>query len=270
MSIEAVFLLPGSPLPYFKSENPPWSSLNQALIEAGRRVEEIDPDVLIVYPTTWFAVMDQLWQTRAHLEGLHTDHNWFEYGDLPFSFDTDTELANACVAAANEKGIQSKAVDYDEFPIDTGTIIAMNYLNPEGKIPVVITSNNLYHDGAMTRDIAAIAVEQAEKQGKRAVVIGIGELSATFFREEIDISEDTIAVPEEDQWNRRMLDYLAEGDFPAFLSNLEEYTGAAKVDMGFKHMHFLLSALKDQPSSAEVLAYGPLYGKAGAVVQLLP
>jgi 2-aminophenol/2-amino-5-chlorophenol 1,6-dioxygenase alpha subunit len=270
MSIEAAFLLPASPLPYFKSHNPPWAVLSQALQEAGRRVHEIDPDVLIVYPTTWYAVMDQLWQTRPHLEGLHTDHSWFEYGDLPFSFETDTDLANACVASANEKGIQSKGVNYDGFPIDTGTIVAMHYLNPEGKIPVLITSNNLYHDSKLTREIAGIAISELEKQGKRAVVIGIGELSASFFREEIDIAADTFASEAEDRWNRTMLGYLVQGDFTSFMDSMDAYVSEAKVDMGFKHMHFLLGTMRDMPASAEVLGYGPLYGKAGAVVQFTP
>lgn len=269
MTVASAFLIPGSPLPYFKGDNPPWKPLAQALQEAGERIAQLNPDVLILYPTTWNAVMDQLWQARAHLEGLHVDHNWFEYGDLPFSFNIDTELTNACINTASDRGIKSKGVDYDEFPIDTGTIIAMHYLNPEGKIPVVIASNNLYHNSETTRDIAAVAVEEATKLGKTAVVVAIGELSGSFFRSEIDINGDHIVNEKEDRWNRKMLDYLESSDLTAFQASMDEYAKDAKVDFGFKHMHFLLSALNNHYASAEVLAYGPLYGKGGAVVHLL-
>jgi 2-aminophenol/2-amino-5-chlorophenol 1,6-dioxygenase alpha subunit len=270
MTVASAFLVPSSPLPYFKADNPPWSPLADAMADVGKRIAEINPDVLIFYPTTWNAVMDQLWQVRPHLEGIHVDHNWFEYGDLPYSFDTDTELADACVRTATERGVKSKGVDYDAFPIDTGTIVAMHYLNPEGKIPVVLVSNNLYHDAETTRDIAAIAVEQADEQGKKAVVVAIGELSGSFFRGDIDIETDHIVEKKEDGWNRKMLDYLESGDLSVFCASMDEYAKDAKVDYGFKHMHFLLSALNDKFSSSEVMAYAPLYGKGGAVVQMLP
>ena len=270
MSVQAAFLLPSSPLPFFRPDNAPWQPLHSALQTCGRRVAELAPDVLIVYSTSWTAVMDQLWQTRAVLEGRHIDHNWFEYGELGYRFRTDTELAARCVAGANAAGLQSKGVDYDQFPIDTGTIVAMHYLNPEGRIPVVITSNNLYHDGATTRRIAATAVNAAAEQGKRAVVVAIGELSGTFFRHDIDIAADTVFTPAADAANHAMLDLLVGGDGEAVRAALPAYAGEAKVDFGFKHLEFLLEALGDRIGSAEVLGYGPLYGRGGAVVQLNP
>lgn len=49
-----------------------------------------------------------------------------------------------------------------------------------------------------------------------------------------------------------------------------DYAGQAKVDMGFKHMAFILGALGGGYSSAEVLGYGPVYGAGAAIVALNP
>jgi hypothetical protein len=41
----------------------------------------------------------------------------------------DVDLARACIAAATAGGVRSKAVDYEDFPIDTGTIVANAFVN---------------------------------------------------------------------------------------------------------------------------------------------
>jgi 2-aminophenol/2-amino-5-chlorophenol 1,6-dioxygenase alpha subunit len=270
MPIKSAFLVPSSPLPYFHRDTPPWGHFADALTEAGERIAALAPDVLIVYATTWQAVMDQLWQTRPEQQGIHVDHNWFELGELSYDFHIDVDLADACVQAATANGIKSKGVNYDGFPIDTGTIVAMHFLNPQGKIPVVLASNNLYHDPDTVAELGQIAVAEADKQGKSAVAISIGELSGSFFRGDIDIATDHIFREEEDSWNRRMLDFLANGDLESLNANLEQYNSEARAEYGFKHIQFVLNALGNNYVSAELMAYGPLYGKGGVVMQFKP
>lgn len=270
MTVQAAYLLPSSPLPYFQGDNPPWQPLKQAMEEVGRRIAEHAPDVLIVYSTTWQAVMDQLWQAREIQRGSHVDQNWFDLGELHYDFRIDTDLAAACARAASDAGIKSKEVDYEGFPIDTGTIVAMHFINPEGAIPVVLTSNNLYHDPQAVEHLGAVAAAQADRQHKKSVVIAIGELSGSFFRDEIDIATDHIALPEQDQWNRRMLGFLEVGDAASVNANLQRFNDEGRAEYGFKHIRFLLGALGESFRCAQRLAYAPLYGKGGAVVELLP
>lgn len=266
MTVVSAFLVPGSPLPYMRPDNPPWGQIADAMGEAGALLAASKPDTVLIYSTQWFAVLDQLWQTRQHLQGTHVDENWHEYGCLDFDINVDTELAKACIEEATTSGIKSKAVDYDHFPVDTGTIVATHFLlGPDGK-PVVITSNNLYHDGPLTEKIAATAVTTAAAQGKRVAIIGVGGLSGSFFRNEIDIADDQIASPEEDLWNRKMLDLIATGDIQGLRSNWDTYGTEARADMGMKHLSFVMGALGGTWNSAEVLAYGPVYGAGAAVV----
>ena len=267
MTVVSAFLVPGSPLPYVQRENPPWGEIASGFERAGQALAESKPDTIIVYSTQWIAVLDQLWQTKPHLQGIHVDENWHEYGDLPFDITVDTELAMAAVDATNGVGIKAKPVDYDHFPIDTGTIVAANYLNPGNNIPLVVTSNNLYHDWTMTETLGRLAVEQAASLDRKVAVIGVGGLSGSIFRHTIDISEDKIANESEDDWNKRVLGLLEKGDMEELKKLCPDYAAQAKVDMGFKHMAFLLGAAGEAFCGATTHAYGPLYGSGGAVIE---
>jgi 2-aminophenol/2-amino-5-chlorophenol 1,6-dioxygenase alpha subunit len=270
MPLVSAFLVYGYPLPYLRPDNPPWRGLDAAYRAAGTALAASAPDVIALYSTQWIAVLDELWQTRAHSRGVHVDENWHEYGDLPFDLRADVELTNAIIAATPAFGVRSKPVDYDAFPIDTGTIIANNYLNPGGRLPVVIAANNVYHDWQTTKRLAAATVACANKLGRRLALVGVGGLSGTIFRHEIDLATDHIAAESDDKWNRRMLALIAAGDAKAVERVCPDYAKEARVDMGFKHFAWLLGGLGERYAAATVHGYGAVYGSGAAVIEFTP
>lgn len=266
--IVSAFLVPGNPLPKLRPEVAGYGQLAQAMQKAGRSLAASRPDVILAYSTQWIAVLDQLWITRERSTGMHVDENWYEFGDLPYDIYSDTALATACVAASPAGGIHARGVDYDGFPIDTGTIVAAQLLGMgTADKPLVMGSNNVYHDGAKTEKLAYIATECAEKLGKRVAVVGIGGLSGSLFREEIDLAQDHIATPSDDKWNERVLRVMERGDVAELRQVIPEYAAAARVDFGLKHLHWILGALGGSYRSAEVHGYGALYGSGAAVVE---
>jgi len=266
-AVVAAFLVPGSPLPYVWRENPPWGRLATAMEQAGHTLESSGADTIVVYSTQWIAVLDQLWQTRPRVQGIHVDENWHEYGDLRFDFRTDVPLAEACIAATAASGIKTKGVNYDAFPVDTGTIVANRYLNPGSRRPLVIAANNVYHDWQRTMDLGAIANRCAGGLGRRIAVVGVGGLSGSFFRHAIDEKRDHIANEAEDRWNRRILGLMEKGDVATLAKECPRFAQEARVDMGFKHFAFVLGALGGRFKGATVHGYEPLYGSGGAVVE---
>ena len=266
MPIVSAFLLPGNPLPFLKSSNPPWAGLAAGAKAAGEALRASRPDVLLIYSTQWIAVLDELWQTRPHSTGKHVDENWYEYGDLEMNLRADVQLAEACIEAAKAEGISSKPVNYDDFPIDSGTIVANAFLNPDGSIPAVVAANNVYHDFAKTEAIAALARRQADLQGKRAAVVAVGGLSMSYFDHKIDITQDRIVRDEDDQANRALLDVMKSGDPDALRSYIPGYAKAAKGDFGMKHLAWILGGTGGY-KGATVHGYGPTYGAGAAVVE---
>jgi 2-aminophenol/2-amino-5-chlorophenol 1,6-dioxygenase alpha subunit len=268
VTVVAACLVPGNPLPWFRPDNPPWAGLASACRAMGRTLSAARPDTILLYSTQWMAVLDELWQTRRSFDDIHVDQNWYEYGDLEYRMTCDTELAAACIEGSREIGISSKGVDYDKFPIDTGTIVANNFLNPGGRLPLTIASNNLYHSFEETVALGEMAVEKARRLGRRVAVVGVGGLSGSIFRHEIDITTDGIATAEDDAWNRRMLARIIEGGSAAELGTFaKEFAEGARADMGFKHFAWILGGLRRRLSGAQVHAYGATYGSGAAVIE---
>ena len=267
MTIVSAFLVPGSPLPYLRPDNPPWSKLASGYRAAARALAASRPDVILLYSTQWGAVMDQLWQTRPALKGTHIDENWYEYGDLDFDLHIDTEMAQACVNGSKDIGISSKGVDYSEFPIDTGTCVANGFLNAQGRLPLVLGSNNYYHSYEETQRLGEMAAGCAQKLSRRVAVVAVGGLSGSIFRQEIDVRNDGLTSFEDDQWNRKILSLLEHGDHAGLARAIPNFASEAKVDMGFKHFAWLNGALGGSFHSARIHAYGATYGAGAAVVE---
>jgi 2-aminophenol/2-amino-5-chlorophenol 1,6-dioxygenase alpha subunit len=270
MPAVSAFLVPGSPLPLLRGDAPPHRPVREALDALAGRLADSRPDVLLVYSTRWIAVLDALWHTRPRLQGVHVDEVWHDLGDMPHDLRIDTELAHACVAATNEMGLRAKGIDFDGFPVDTGTVAANALLNRgEPPVPLVITANNIYHDGPTTERLGALALSLAERQGKRAAVLAIGGLSTQFHRAEIDLADDRIAEPAHDDLNRRLLDLLAAGDAGAIRAFLPEFSQRARGDHHMKHLWWLLGG-SGGIDGATLHAYGPDYGAGIAVMEFVP
>ncbi|ABE31802.1 2-aminophenol 1,6-dioxygenase alpha subunit [Paraburkholderia xenovorans LB400] len=266
MTIVSAFLLPGSPLPQLRPDITPWGRIREGLSRAGKALAESKPDCVLVYSTQWFAVLDQLWITRARSTGVHVDENWHEFGEQAFDIHSDCALAQRCVDACNAAGIKTRGVDYDQFPIDTGTITATTLMGfGSASLPVVIAANNLYHSAEQTEQLGAIA--SAALQDKRAAVLGIGGLSNSAFRENIDLEKDHILSEADDKWNQRVLALMESGDIEAIRAILPQYSTEARPDMGLKHFYWLLGAMNASFKKATVHEYAPLYGSGGAIVQ---
>ena len=268
MPVVSAFLVPGSPLPVLKPEALGWGRLASAMQRAARGLEASKPEAVLVYSTQWMAVLDQQWLTKKRSTGVHVDENWYAFGDLPYDIHADTELAHACVAASPRKGVHARGVNYDAFPIDTGTIVACTLLGMgTAGCPVVVASNNLYHSGETTEALAALAVQAAAEQGKRVAVVGVGGLSGSLFRTEIEPRNDRIASPEDDRWNQRMLQLIESGDVAQIRAAIPAFASEARADMGFKHLHWILGALGGRFTGARVHGYGPVWGSGAAVVE---
>ncbi|WP_428422735.1 tRNA U-34 5-methylaminomethyl-2-thiouridine biosynthesis protein [Methylibium sp.] len=268
MPVVSAFLVPGSPLPLLKPDNLPWGRLAAAYQRAGRALAASRPDAVLLYSTQWYAVLDEQWLTRRKSAGVHVDDNWHEHGEMKFDIASDTELAHACVAASARIGVHARGVNYDGFPIDSGTISACALMGiGTSALPLVAASNNLYHSPEQTEKLGALAAACADDQGKRVAVVGVGELSSVAFSDQIELGADRISDPEHDKWNQRVLQLIESGDVPQLRRVLPDFAKEARADMGFKHFYWILGALQGRFAGARVHGYGPLYGSGGAVVE---
>jgi len=132
-------------------------------------------------------------------------------------------------------------------------------------------SCNMYADRAETLVLGKAANDALKATGKRAVALSVTALSNRMFTELIDPAQDHISSAKDDEWNRKLLEFLGEGRLEDVSQLARSFTSQANADSKCKAIWWL-GALMGQHNryEGEVLSYQALYGTGAAVVRLVP
>lgn len=268
------FVVPVHPHTVLAPEkNEGWGKLRQAYEEAAKRIEDSGADLLIIYSTTWPSVIGHQIQADPNPQWVMVDHDFHDLGSIEYSFNIDSQFAHAWNEANKKRGLQSRTVSYQGFPIDVGSVVALTLLNPDNKIPAVIVSSNVYSNRSETTVLAKACLDVIKNTGRKAVAVTAMSLSNRMFTENIDPKDDRIHSLKDDEWNLKILEFLSEGrleDVSQLSRTIHQQIRVQKV-VTFKPMWWL-SAMNDNRNNltGEVLAYEALHGAGGAVVHLNP
>jgi 2-aminophenol/2-amino-5-chlorophenol 1,6-dioxygenase subunit alpha len=275
------YIMPGLPHVMLPRDSASRLELRNACRVAGANVREARPDVLVIFSTQWVSVLGHLVQARPNPIGLHVDENWYDLGNLPYNFRTDLDLARKTIDLGTAAGLQVRSVDYEGFPVDTGTLVALDFLNPKNEIPVVCISCNIYSGRDEELKLGRAAADAVRALGRRAVMVASTGLSGHYFTREITDEEDRIVNDADDAANRRLLDLMASGKCIDAMDLVPEYAAATGADMQFKSYYWLMGAIgsgridgldkvSDKVSdkvTGKVLGYGSIWGSGAAVVE---
>ncbi len=266
-TIVDAYIVPG--LPHLVSDKPvaSWESLRNGMRQAGEHIKSLQPEVLVLYSTQWISVLGHSFQTNPNPKGLHVDENWYNLGDFPFDLTVDAALGTRAAEVAAALGLATKTVNYQGFPLDTGTLVALRFLNPDNRIPVAIVSCNIYAGQEDSLTLGKAMRQAITESGKRAVAVACSGLSSRFFTEEIDPQSDRFLQATDDEWNRRILGLVEQGKNAEVLATSGEFVRAAAADMGFKAFAWLMGVMGTPATPGKVLAYGPVWGTGAAVVE---
>ena len=268
------FVVPVHPHTVLAPEkNEGWAKLRNAYDEAAKRIEDSGADLLIIYSTTWPSVIGHQIQADPNPQWVMVDHDFHDLGSINYSFNIDAEFANEWNQANKQRGLQSRTVAYKGFPIDVGSVVALTLLNPENKITAVIVSSNVYSNRSETTVLAKACLDVIKRTGRKAVAVTAMSLSNRMFTENIDPKDDRIHSLKDDEWNRKILEFLSEGrleDVSQLSRTIHRQIRVQKV-VTFKPMWWL-SAMNGNRNNltGEVLAYEALHGAGGAVIHLNP
>ncbi len=270
----AAFLVPGIPHPLLVPEqNPGWQRLRDAFDQARESIAQIDADLLLIYSTMWPSVIGHQIQADPEPAWVHVDELFHDLGSIPYRFRMDADFAESFRECAIERGLHARTVAYHGFPIDTGSVVALKLLNPENALPACIVSSNVYADRAETIVLGKAARNALAREGKKAVVVVVSTLSNRLFTDFIAPEDDAIHSSKDDEWNRKILEFLGDGRLEDVAQLSRELHGKIRVHkvVNFKPMWWL-SAVMGQHNryTGNVYAYEALHGTGGAVVSLLP
>jgi len=192
---------------------------------------------------------------------------------MPYEFKIDVDFANGMKDAAESRGLHARTVSYDGFPIDTGSVVALQLLNPDNRIPSVILSSNMYSNRSETIVLGKAARDTLASQDKKAVVVVVSSLSNRMFTEHIDPAEDRIHSQKDDDWNHKILEFFADGRLEDLSQLSRDIHGQIRVQkvVAYKPAWFMAATMGQHNNyDGEVLAYEALHGSGGAVITLTP
>jgi enamine deaminase RidA (YjgF/YER057c/UK114 family)/aromatic ring-opening dioxygenase catalytic subunit (LigB family) len=265
-------IVPGLPHPLLAPDaNAGWGRVAAAFAAAREALIAAQPDVLLVYSTMWPSILGHQVQADPAPSWVHVDELFHALGSIPYTFRVDADLAHAWCAAGQRRGLAMRPVAYRGFPIDTGSVVALKLLNPDNRFPAVIVSSNVYADRAETIVLAKAARDATA--GRRVAVIAVTTLSNRLFTDWIHPADDRIHAAKDDEWNRKLLEFLADGRLEdcAQLSRAIQQQIRVKKVVNFKPLWFLSAMMGNHNRlQGHVLAYEPIWGTGAAVVTLKP
>lgn len=266
--------VPGLPHPLLCPEkNPGWTAIRVAFEKARAAITAWRPELLLVYSTMWPSVIGHQVQADPRPKWVHVDELFHDLGSIPYEFVIDADFAHAAVDRMRGRGLEARAVAYRGFPIDTGSVVALKLLNPDNAVPACIVSSNVYADRAETLVLGKACRDAIEARGVRTAAVVVSTLSNRLFTDWIAPEEDRIHSSKDDEWNRKILEFMAAGRLEdvAQLSRVIQKQIRVKKVVNFKPAWWL-SAVMGQHNhyKGEVLGYGAIHGTGAAVVTLEP
>ena len=266
--------VPPHPQPLLSPDaNPGYANLRAAFETCRKRIEESEADLILVYSTTWPSVVGHQIQALRESIWTHVDDDFHYLGSMPYNFQIDTEFAHEYCSMAEKRGLHARTVEYEGFPIDTGSVVALSLLNPDNRIPACIVSSNMYANRSETIVLGKAANDALINQGKKAVVVVVSSLSNRMFTEHIDPADDRIHSSKDDEWNQKILEFFADGRLEDLSQLSREIHGQIRVQkvVAYKPAWWMAASMGQHNNyNGEVLAYESLHGSGGAVIQLTP
>jgi 2-aminophenol/2-amino-5-chlorophenol 1,6-dioxygenase alpha subunit len=238
-----------------------------------KQIAKTDAEVLMIYSTYWPSVIGHQIQARPNPEWVHVDDEFHALGSIPYKLKIDSALAKTYVQCAKNRKLQARAVDYNGFPIDTGSVVVSKLINPDNRFSEVIVSSNVYADRAETLVLGKAGRDALEKQGKKAVAIVVTSLSNRLHEKHVEPKDDHIHSLKDQEWNQKFLEFLEAGRLEDVSQLSRQFHREARVNKvaNFKPFWWLAAIMgQNNLYTGRGLEYQPIYGSGAAVVELTP
>lgn len=266
------YIVPGYPHPLLAADaSPGYTKLRSAFDRARKEIQASGADLLLVYSTQWISIIGHQMQADPKPTWTLVDQEWHEMGNMPYEFRMDAEFAQAYVEKARARGLHARTVNYQGFPVDTGTVVALKLLNPDNAIAAGVVSCNMYADRAETLVLGKAARDAVDATGRKTIAIAVTALSNRMFTTPVDFADDRISSEKDDEWNRKILEILEEGRLEDVSQHAREFTREANADQKMKAFWWLASCMgQHNRYEGHVFEYQPVCGTGAAIVGLTP
>ena len=190
-------------------------------------LDELRPDVVIVFDTHWFSLFEFIVTAQERRVGTYTSEevprglNQVHY-DMP----GDPVFAEALAAGANNAGVRCTANADPHLPVNYGTVNIAHYLNRGEKwLSVSICQTAGQEDFLRAGEGFAEAIWHS---GHRVVLIASGSLSHRFYpMKELDKHESCdpvhIITPQARAADEQRIAWWEQGDHASVVNTMDEF-----------------------------------------------
>ena len=272
MSPVVGLILPGLPHPLLQPDgNPSWREIRKGFEAVRQQLIDAKIERLVLYSTQWFSILGHQVQAHANPEWVHVDQEFHHLGSMPYSFHVDTSFSESVVKHATNRGLHARTVDYHAFPIDTGSVVVNNLLNHDNRFELSIVSCNMYADRAETVVWGKAVADALENDSKTDSHSCCDLLSRRLHTRRVADADDHVSSQMDDEWNRKLLELLADGRLEDVSQLARTFAAQAHADNKLKAIWWLSAVMgAHNKYRGTVHAYGPIFGTGSAVVSLTP
>jgi 3,4-dihydroxyphenylacetate 2,3-dioxygenase len=190
-------------------------------------LDDLCPDVVIVFDTHWFSLFEFIVTAHKRREGIYTSEevprglNQVHY-DMP----GDPELAQSLASHATDAGTRCTANADPQLPVNYGTVNIANYLNRGEKwLSVSICQTATHEDFLAAGRGFGDAIRASDS---RIVLIASGSLSHRFYpMKELDQHESSdpnhVITPEARSADEQRISWWEHGDHAAVVDSMDDF-----------------------------------------------
>ena len=214
-----------------RAENTP--DYQQTLVQSERIMglairEALKPDAWVIVSTHWVSTFDWFATCQTKHEGLCVAQEAPNLiPGLHYSYRGDPQLGAALVDAWKEAGVAAVRNEADHYSWDYGTFVPLQYLDPDGEVPVVGMPVVLMADHGECLRAGAAVHATAKKLNKRVVFLASTALSHLLVR-----GRHNWPTPERVEADKRFVEQLKRGAIDEVLASFTEYSRKTVAEMG--------------------------------------
>jgi 3,4-dihydroxyphenylacetate 2,3-dioxygenase len=230
--------------------------LVKAFHQQRKQIEEIKPDVIVLISSHFLTNWKHYVNATPRHEGFLTAREHPDtIANVPFNFAGDEELANELAKAGQEVGIPVVAFNESTYIWDYGTLVPLRYWVPNADIPVIDLSCNMSASLEETYNWGQQIGKVLRESKKRTAFASSGALSHRLVR-----GRENMPTISEKALDDKFIELLLEGKYDAAWEMLPQFSVAADVESGGRHVAAMLGVLGKDEFKASYLGYAQSSG----------
>jgi len=238
----------------------------------GDRLRELSPELIVLQSSHWVSTFNWYVAAQAVHEGVCVaDEAPDLIPGIPYRRTGDRDFAAALAGRIRDAGIPAGLNESPHFNWDYGSLVPLQYIDPEGRLPVVLLPTVICSDLEENMAVGRLVHETAADLGRRAVLIASCALSHKVMR-----GPELWPSQEMQDMDHRFVALMCNGDVDTLAAWLPDYSRDAVAEMGGRPMAGLIGALQALQESAGSLTgrqfgpYGQSSGSGNAAIGLWP